>query len=329
MRDYFWTADMSGIDWQAIAERYAPLIERVGSRAELSDLIWEIQGELGTSHAYESGGDHRRPPHYSQGYLGVEWMYDAVTQRYRLARILRGDPTDPMEASPLNAPGINAQVGDAVLAINGQRPTPTLPPQALLVYGKDSFLQQPFATVKPEMLFRYRDVRLYFCVEEQAFLPITKVSRNDAPDLTLFISANALKNPRFQLLLRFLRHRAKMVVGGTNPCHTPDMLAGGIDGAWMKSIRQQVSGNYKSAYRQPVCIEHCIHFGSIALGKRRPLQQLLTVASMSMTQQGVPLSVVIVCTVRSFNDEGDLWAVNVPSIVIEEVVRHLKTVKRP
>ena len=33
---------------------------RVSTRAELSDLIWEMQGELGTSHAYEMGGDHRR-----------------------------------------------------------------------------------------------------------------------------------------------------------------------------------------------------------------------------------------------------------------------------
>ena len=41
---------------------YAPLLERVATRGELSDLIWEMQGELGTSHAYEMGGDHRKPP---------------------------------------------------------------------------------------------------------------------------------------------------------------------------------------------------------------------------------------------------------------------------
>lgn len=108
-----------------------------------------------------------------------------------------------------------------------------------------------------------------------------------------------------------------------------DMLTGGIDAAWMKSIRQQVSGNYTSVYRQPVCMEHCIHFASIALGKRRPIQQLLTNASILQAQKGIAASVVIITTVRSFNDEGDVWAVNAPSTKIEEVVRHIRTIKRP
>jgi hypothetical protein len=61
-RDQFWVPDMSGIDWEAVYRHYEPLLERVATRAELSDLIWEMQGELGTSHAYEMGGDYRRPP---------------------------------------------------------------------------------------------------------------------------------------------------------------------------------------------------------------------------------------------------------------------------
>ena len=108
-----------------------------------------------------------------------------------------------------------------------------------------------------------------------------------------------------------------------------DMLAGGVDAAWMKSIRQQVSGNYTAAYWQPVCIEHCIYFASISLGKQRPIQQLLATGSAIQKQQGMTVSLVVVATVRSFNDEGDLWAVNAPSTKIEDVVRHIRTVKRP
>lgn len=130
--EYFWTEDMSGLDWKAIYAQYAPLIERVGSRAELSDLFWEIQGELGTSHAYESAGDYRHHPHYHQGFLGVDWSYDAAEQRYRIARIIKGDPSDPRATSPLTSPGLNIQAGDAVLAINGQRLSPNQVPQALL-----------------------------------------------------------------------------------------------------------------------------------------------------------------------------------------------------
>ncbi|MCY7316188.1 MAG: hypothetical protein LH480_11350 [Rubrivivax sp.] len=38
-RDHFWVEDMSGIDWPAVRERYAPLLPRVATRGELSDLI--------------------------------------------------------------------------------------------------------------------------------------------------------------------------------------------------------------------------------------------------------------------------------------------------
>lgn len=132
-REHFWTADMSGIDWDAIYAQYAPLLERVSSRAELSDLLWELQGELNTSHAYEMGGQYRRPPYYSQGLLGVDWSYDAASQRYRIAHIITGDPSDSKTTSPLTSPGLNINEGDAVLAINGQRVGANRSPRELLV----------------------------------------------------------------------------------------------------------------------------------------------------------------------------------------------------
>jgi tricorn protease len=132
-REQFWVADMGGADWPAIYRRYAPLVERIGSRGELSDLIWEMQGELGSSHAYEGGGEYRPRPEYAQGYLGVDWHHDAASGRYTIARILRGDPWDAKATSPLLAPGINAAVGDAVLAINGQPVGNGVSPQQLLV----------------------------------------------------------------------------------------------------------------------------------------------------------------------------------------------------
>ncbi len=140
-REQFWTEDMSGIDWQAIYDQYAPLVERVTSRSELSDLFWELQGELGTSHAYEGGGEYRQRPHYSQGFLGVDWSYDAEKNRYRIARIIRGDPSNSEETSPLTLPGLNVAEGDAVLAINGQRLGPKRSPQELLVNQADNDVQ--------------------------------------------------------------------------------------------------------------------------------------------------------------------------------------------
>lgn len=132
-RDYFWAEDMSGVDWQAMYARYAPLVKRVGSRSELSDLFWEMQGELGTSHAYERGGEYRKGPNYGQGYLGVDWQYDAEQDRYRIARLVEGDPAESKETSPLNSPGLNVRAGDAILAVNGQRVGRMRSPQELLV----------------------------------------------------------------------------------------------------------------------------------------------------------------------------------------------------
>ncbi|HEY7419032.1 MAG TPA: S41 family peptidase, partial [Ktedonobacteraceae bacterium] len=132
-REQFWTEDMSGVDWDAIYAQYAPLVKRIGSRSELSDLIYELQGELGTSHAYERGGEYRIGPMYRQGQLGIDWSYDEQTQRYRITRIVRGDPFNKDATSPLTAPGIHIQAGDAVIAVNGQRVGPACSPQELLV----------------------------------------------------------------------------------------------------------------------------------------------------------------------------------------------------
>ena len=71
-KEFFWTEDLSGVDWKRVYQRYARLLPRIGSRSELSDLIWEMQGELGTSHAYEYGGDYPYSPHYPVGCLGAD-----------------------------------------------------------------------------------------------------------------------------------------------------------------------------------------------------------------------------------------------------------------
>lgn len=132
-REQFWTPDMGGVDWPRVYQRYAPLVERIGSRGELSDLMWEMQGELGSSHAYEMGGEYRPRPEYGQGNLGVDWSYDPDTGRYTIARIVRGDPWDAEATSSLLAPGVNVGVGDAVLAVNGQPVSAARSPQQLLV----------------------------------------------------------------------------------------------------------------------------------------------------------------------------------------------------
>ncbi|GAA0935205.1 S41 family peptidase [Nonomuraea longicatena] len=116
-RENFWTEDMAGVDWQAVYERYLPLVDRVTTRGEFSDLLWELHGELATSHAYESGGEYRSGPDYSQGKLGVDWeFHDGL---FHVGAIVTGDPWDPDATSPLTRMGLSVRPGDVLLAING------------------------------------------------------------------------------------------------------------------------------------------------------------------------------------------------------------------
>ncbi len=132
-RDNFWNADMSDVDWVAVYDRYEPLLNRVSSREEFSDLMWEMQGELGTSHAYEMGGDYPESPQYRQGFLGADLSFDATKKLWRIDRVLRGDVWDPEAGSPLAKPGVNVSDGETLLAVNGAPVDDGQSPAELLV----------------------------------------------------------------------------------------------------------------------------------------------------------------------------------------------------
>ncbi|MFD1120055.1 S41 family peptidase [Sphaerisporangium aureirubrum] len=134
-REHFWVEDMAGVDWDGVYERYLPLVDKVTTRGEFSDLLWELQGELGTSHAYESGGEYREGPHYWQGLLGVDWAYEDGA--HTIARIVGGDHWDPEATSPLNRPGLDVRPGDVVIAVNGRPADTPAGPARLLVNQAD------------------------------------------------------------------------------------------------------------------------------------------------------------------------------------------------
>ena len=166
-RDHFWREDMAGIDWNGVYARYRPLLERVNTRGELSDLIWEMQGELGTSHCYEIGGDYRFPPQWRAGFLGAD-IARGKDGKWRIGRVVRGDSWDADRDSPLARPGVNAQAGEAIVSING-RPVGDRPPGEHLVHraGQEVSLELENAkrkrrtvivrTLREEFSLRYRD----------------------------------------------------------------------------------------------------------------------------------------------------------------------------
>lgn len=132
-KDFFWTEDMSKVDWKGIYTRYRPLVERLSTRGELTDLIAEMHGELGTSHAYVFGGDFRQTPYYPLGELGADFIYDKPHNGFKITNIAHGDRWSPSQTSPLTAPGLGIEEGDLLLAVNGQKLEENVTPEKLLV----------------------------------------------------------------------------------------------------------------------------------------------------------------------------------------------------
>lgn len=129
--------NMDGIDWQAARSRYAPLVAATATDDDFVDLLWELQGELRTSHAYvDAPKSARDDTPRKQGLLGADLAPDEDGV-WRIVRILPGDNSVPAARSPLLAPGIAARVGDAITAVDGLPVPPRVGPAALLAGKAD------------------------------------------------------------------------------------------------------------------------------------------------------------------------------------------------
>ncbi|MGI8666466.1 MAG: S41 family peptidase [Jatrophihabitans sp.] len=118
MREHYWIEDMSGLDWDAQVDKYRPLVDRLAGRDDLSDLLWEVNGETGSSHAYEDPPKRERDPLLQPAYLGADLSRDEQGD-WTVRRVIRGDNSVRAARSPLAAPGVGVQAGDQILGVNG------------------------------------------------------------------------------------------------------------------------------------------------------------------------------------------------------------------
>jgi tricorn protease len=129
-REYFYDAKMHGADWQAIYEKYWPLVAHVGHRADLGYLIAMVGGELTVGHSYLTGeGDLPREDQVSVGLLGADLAVE--NGRYRIKRIYTGENWNPDLRAPLSAPGIQVAEGDYLLEVNGRLLVPPTNPYSI------------------------------------------------------------------------------------------------------------------------------------------------------------------------------------------------------
>src|SRR5437868_4772294 len=114
MKYRFYDPAMHGMDWDAAKAKYEPLVQDVGDRQELLNIINEMIGELNASHtgaAPPPGG--RAAGGVSTGNLGVELEPDSAAGRYRVAYVYENGPADK--------DWVKVKVGDYLIAIGGKQ----------------------------------------------------------------------------------------------------------------------------------------------------------------------------------------------------------------
>lgn len=111
MKYRFYDPQMHGMDWDAARAKYRPLVDYVGDRQEVLNLLNEMIGELNASHtgAAPPGGRAGTP---STGNLGIEFESDKAAGRYRVAYVYEDGPADK--------DWVKVKTGDYLIAINGK-----------------------------------------------------------------------------------------------------------------------------------------------------------------------------------------------------------------
>lgn len=113
MKYRFYDVKMHGTDWDAMRAKYRPLVEYVGDRQELLNIVNEMIGELNASHTGAAPPPAGREPNaVSTGHLGVELEADAQAGRYRVTHVYEDGPADK--------DWVRVAVGDYLIAIDGK-----------------------------------------------------------------------------------------------------------------------------------------------------------------------------------------------------------------
>ena len=117
-KEYFYATNMHGLDWQAVYDRYRPLVDHVGRREDLTTLLVEMIAEMQVGHNRTGGGDVYKAKGAQTGLLGANLKINQG--RYQIAKIYNGEKWNPFIKAPLATPGNEAREGEYILAIHGR-----------------------------------------------------------------------------------------------------------------------------------------------------------------------------------------------------------------
>lgn len=120
-QQYFYDPNMHGMNWQAVYDKYQPLLKHLQRREDLNQLLVQMIAELQVGHNRIGGGDVHQEGSSKVGLLGADFR--VVDNRYQLATVYQGDRWSPYLQAPLATPGASAKAGEFIIAINGQQLT--------------------------------------------------------------------------------------------------------------------------------------------------------------------------------------------------------------
>ena len=109
LKHRFYDAQMNGVDWTKMEEKYEPLLADVADREELHDVISQMIGELNASHTGISGGGEPDKNAIQTRFPGFDLEPDGGY--YKVTYIYKDGPADKDY--------VKIHVGDYILAVNG------------------------------------------------------------------------------------------------------------------------------------------------------------------------------------------------------------------
>jgi tricorn protease len=115
-REFFYDPGFHGLDLKKTRAKYAPYLDGLSSRGDLTYLQEEMLGEITVGHMF-IGGPHHDEDVPKTGLLGADYTTDS--NRYKFTHIVSGGNWNPTFHSPLTQPGVNVHAGEYLLAVNG------------------------------------------------------------------------------------------------------------------------------------------------------------------------------------------------------------------
>lgn len=110
----FYSADMHGVDWNALVDHYKRFMPHINNNADFAEMLSELLGELNVSHT--GSGYRGNRAELSSATLGLIYDFDYPGPGLKVAEVVTGGPLDRADAI--------VKPGSVIIAVNGTAITP-------------------------------------------------------------------------------------------------------------------------------------------------------------------------------------------------------------